>query len=149
LVGWPNKILLNIVAGLKVSSSMPTRERVQAFVACVVSGDHVRAIAEFYHTDATMQENGKPPRLGRAALMAHEAAALARLKSMHTHSHPVVLVDGDHVVIRWTFDGTDQSGVTRRLEELAFQRWQGEHVIEERFFYDTATAWQVVVEPQA
>lgn len=130
-------------------ATMPERQRILDFIAVVVSGDHVRAIEDFYHPDATMQENGKPPRVGRDVLVAHEGAALARLKAMHTHPVQMFLVDGDHVVINWTFDATDQAGITRRLEELAFQRWQGDRIITERFFYDTATAWQVVAVPGA
>lgn len=52
---------------------MPSRERVEAFIASVVAGDHVRAIADYYTEDASMQENLQPPRRGRAALMGHEA----------------------------------------------------------------------------
>ena len=77
---------------------MPDRARVDAFVAAVVSGDHVGAIRDFYTDDATMQENANVPRRGREALMAHEARALARLEKMHTYPPVAVLVDGDHVV---------------------------------------------------
>jgi hypothetical protein len=45
------------------------------FVSMVVSGDHVAAISDFYHNDATMQENRNEPRCGRDNLMAHEAGA--------------------------------------------------------------------------
>jgi ketosteroid isomerase-like protein len=124
---------------------MPSRERVEAFIAAVVDGDHVRAIADYYHDDASMQENLKTPvRKGRDVLMAHEAKALQRVNNMHTHPHPVFLVDGDHVVIKWIFDATGKDGVTRRLDELALQRWLGDRIAEERFFYDTASAWTVV-----
>jgi len=124
---------------------MPDRDRVQAFVDAVVSGDHVRAIADFYHEDASMQENLMEPRRGREGLMTHEAAVLKRV-SMHTHPDPVVLIDGDNVVVNWTFDATTTDGVTRRLNELALQRWVGDRIAEERFVYDTASAWQVVEE---
>jgi ketosteroid isomerase-like protein len=123
---------------------MPDRARVNAFVAAVVSGDHVGAIADYYHEDASMQENLDPPRQGRDGLMAHEAAVLKRLDTMHTHPDPVVLVDGDHVVVGWTFDATTTDGITRRLNELALQRWVGDRIAEERFVYDTASAWRVV-----
>lgn len=123
---------------------MPDRQRVEAFVAAVVSGDHVGAIRDFYCEDASMQENGAEPRRGRDALMAHEAGALARLNRMYTHPARAVLVDGDRVVIHWVFDATDKAGVTRRLEELAIQRWRGNRIAEERFFYDAGSAWQVV-----
>lgn len=128
---------------------MPDRQRVLDFIAVVVSGDHVRAIADFYHEEATMQENTRPPRVGREVLLAHEAAALARLRAMHTHPVRTFLVDGDHVVIHWTFDATDQVGITRRLEELAFQHWRGDRILTERFFYDTASAWREVPGPGA
>ncbi|MDF2367859.1 nuclear transport factor 2 family protein [Sneathiella sp.] len=123
---------------------MPTRERVEEFIEMVVSGAHVRAITDFYHADASMQENLKAPRRGRETLEAHEAAALARVQKVHTHPDPVFLVDGDHVAINWTFDFTDKSGNTRRLEELALQHWDGDRIRKEQFFYDTASAWAEV-----
>jgi hypothetical protein len=122
---------------------MPSRERVEAFIAAVVGGDHVRAIADYYHEAASMRENLQTPRQGRALLMAHEAKVLERTK-MHTHPHPLYLVDGNHVVINWTFDATGKDGVTRRLNELALQRWEGDRIAEERFVYDNSTAWTVV-----
>ena len=125
---------------------MPSRERVAAFVASVVGGDHVRAIADYYHEDASMQENLQSPRRGRAGLMAHEAKVLERVK-MHTHPDPIVLIDGDHVVINWIFDATSKDGITRRLNELALQRWVGDRIAEERFVYDAASAWTVVETP--
>jgi ketosteroid isomerase-like protein len=125
---------------------MPTRERVAAFVAAVVGGDHVKAIADYYHEDASMQENLQAPRQGRALLMAHEARVLERMK-MHTHPNPFFLVDGDNVGIQWTFDATGKDGITRRLNELALQRWRGDRIVEERFVYDSASAWTVVDTP--
>jgi len=93
-----------------------------------------------------MQENLQTPRQGRAHLMAHEARVLERTK-MHTHPNPLFLVDGDNVVIRWIFDATGKDGITRRLNELALQRWEGDRIAEERFVYDSASAWAVVDMP--
>ena len=123
---------------------MPDRKRVEAFIAAVVGGDHVQAIADYYHDDASMQENLKEPRRGRALLMEHEANALKRLQRMHTHPGPPFAIDGDNVAINWTFDATTPDGVTRRLVEVAFQKWKGDRIIEERFYYDTASAWRNV-----
>jgi ketosteroid isomerase-like protein len=120
---------------------MPDRARVMDFVATVVSGDHVGAIEHFYHEDATMQENRNTPRRGRELLMAHEARVLSRIKHMHTHPAEVVLVDGDNVAIRWTFDRIGHDGQVHRLEEVALQMWKADRIQHERFFYDTASAW--------
>jgi hypothetical protein len=125
---------------------MPSRERVAAFIASVVGGDHVRAIADYYHEEASMQENLQSPRRGRDALMRHEAKVLERVK-MHTQPDPIFLIDGDHVVINWIFDATSKDGITRRLNELALQRWDGDRIAEERFVYDAATAWTVIDGP--
>ncbi len=72
-------------------------------------------------------------------LVAHEAAALKRIARIHTHPPGTLLIDGDRVAINWTFDITDGEGVTRRMDELALQRWRGERIAEERFFYDPAS----------
>ncbi|MEC9345154.1 MAG: nuclear transport factor 2 family protein [Pseudomonadota bacterium] len=125
---------------------MPDRARVEAFIEEVVHGDHVKAIRDYYHPHASMQENRGEPRRGRDLLMQTEAEALRRFR-MRTHPAGAVLVDGDHVVIQWTFDMTDAKGVTRRLEELTLQRWEGDRIAEERFYYDPVATRQPLDEP--
>jgi hypothetical protein len=55
-----------------------------------------------------------------------------------THPSPTYLIDGDNVAVQWTFDMIDRNGTSRRLEEVALQKWAGDRVIEERFFYSRA-----------
>jgi hypothetical protein len=117
---------------------MPTRERVQQLIALVERGEYVKAIEDFYHPDASMQENGLPPRVGRQTLVDHERNVLAGLKEMRTRRVETFLVDGDHAVINWVFEMTGPDGTTRRLDELALQVWQGDRVARERFYYDPA-----------
>jgi ketosteroid isomerase-like protein len=117
---------------------MPSRERVQAFIAMVESNAHVEAIEAFYHPHASMQENNAAPRVGRDVLVAHERAFLERLQSVHTHRVETFLVDGDHVVVNWVFEFVDRAGKKRRMEELALQVWEGDRIAQERFFYDPA-----------
>jgi hypothetical protein len=40
------------------------------------------------------------------------------------------------VVIRWIFDYRNRQGHAVRFEELAYQRWVGDRIAEEQFFYD-------------
>ena len=117
---------------------MPTRERVDAFIARVVSGAHAEAIEEFYHEDATIQENLTPPRGPRDALVAGERAMLARHKGVVTHPPRAVLVDGDRVVLHWVFEFTRKDDTIMRIEELALQMWRGDRIATEQFFYDPA-----------
>jgi len=115
---------------------MPSRDRVQEFIALVERDEYIKAIEDFYHPDASMQENGLPPRLGRQTLVEHERAVLAGLKEMRTRRVETFLVDGDHVVINWVFEMTGPDGRTRSLDELALQTWQGDRIARERFYYD-------------
>lgn len=119
---------------------MPTRERVQQFIAAVESGAHVEAIRDFYVEGATMRENGAEPRRGRDTLMQHEANVLQRVQNMRTHPAQGFTVDGDRVAIHWVFDSTSRKGDTYRIDEIAWQRWDGDRIAEERFFYDSAAA---------
>lgn len=117
---------------------MPSRERVQALVAMVEAGKYVEAIREFYAEDASMQENGEPPRAGRDRLIDHEWRMLEAHKEARTLPGSSFVLDGDRVVIHWTFVFTRRDGTRFRMEELAHQRWRGDRIVEERFYYDPA-----------
>jgi hypothetical protein len=74
--------------------------------------------------------------VGRAALVAHERRALSMAASVYSECVRPVFANGDHVVIRWIFEFTGHDGSKRRIEELAYQRWVGERIAQEQFFYD-------------
>jgi hypothetical protein len=115
---------------------MPAAATLERFIARVESNAHVEAIQEFYTEGASMRENMAPPRVGRDTLVAHEAAALARAKSVRSTCVRPVFTNGDHVVIRWIFEFTWKDDSVGRIEELAYQRWDGEKIAQEQFFYD-------------
>ena len=117
---------------------MPSAQVLEDFIACVETNQHVDAIQRFYAEDASMQENLGEPRKGRDALMAGETAFLTLWKEVRSECVRPVFSDGDKVVIRWIFDFTGQDGSKKRMEELAYQRWQGDKIAEERFYYDPA-----------
>ena len=117
---------------------MPTSETLERFIAMVESNAHVEAIESFYTPEASMQENQKLPRRGRDSLVANESRVLARAKSVASTCVRPVFVNGDRVVIRWIFRFTWPDGTSTRMEELAYQRWEGERIAEEQFFYDPA-----------
>jgi hypothetical protein len=74
---------------------MPARTTVEAFIARVISGDHVGAIRDWYHDDAWMQENQAPPRQGgREALMQREAAMMERSQSVKTELLGGPMIEG-------------------------------------------------------
>jgi len=117
---------------------MPTPQTLERFITRVEENLHVEAIAEFYTADATMQENMALPRVGREALLENERRVMSRARTVSSQCVRPVLVYGDIVVIRWIFDFEWLDGSRTHLEELAYQRWQGEQIAQEQFFYDPA-----------
>jgi hypothetical protein len=113
---------------------MPSRESVEALIAMVESNQHDAAIERFYTEDASMRENGGPPRTGRDLLVANERKILAASKEVRSRCVRPVLIDGDTVVIHWIFDFAFRDGRTLHVDELAHQTWRGEQVWRERFF---------------
>ena len=81
-----------------------------------------------------MLENQSAPRMGRDVRVAHEKAALAKAASVVSACIAPVFVNGDHVVIRWVFEFTGLDGRKSRIEELAWQLWEGEKIAQETFF---------------
>jgi|ERR1700691_1491184 hypothetical protein len=117
---------------------MPSQETLERFVARVESNAHDKAVEEFYTEDSSMQENLGPPRVGRDKHIAAEKQILGMVKSMTSTCVRPVFTNGDHVVIRWIFNFEFLNGTAMRMEELAYQRWEGERIAEETFFYDPA-----------
>lgn len=115
---------------------MPSADVLNRFIATVEANKHLEAIEEFYAPDASMQENESPPRVGKDALLAHEQGVLANALSVASECVRPVFTNGDFVVIRWIFEFKALDGTTSRLEELAYQRWEGDRIVFERFFYD-------------
>ena len=119
---------------------MPTPEILERFIARVEENRHAEAVEEFYTSDASISENMSAPRVGRDAQAARERALFLKVSAVTSTCIRPVFVSGDKVVIRWIFAFEWADGRRSRMEELAYQRWEGECIAEETFFYDPAQA---------
>jgi hypothetical protein len=117
---------------------MPTPETLERFVARVEENAHAEACEEFYTADSSMQENHSVPRIGRNSHVANERKVMARARSVVSKCIRPIFVSGDLVVIRWVFHFEWNDGTVTDMEELAYQRWEGERIAQETFFYDPA-----------
>jgi hypothetical protein len=115
---------------------MPSHEIVEAFAQRLEAGDFVGAIETFYSEDAATYENNANPTVGREKLVAKERGVLAAFKEVKAVRIGPSAIEGDNVASRWIFSFTNAEGVTRTLEEIAWQTWRGNELIEERFYYD-------------
>jgi ADP-dependent phosphofructokinase/glucokinase len=69
-----------------------------------------------------------------------EVAILAAMETVVTHPPDFVAIDGDRVAIHWVFEFRRKDGKVRVVDEIAMQRWEGDFIASERFFYDRGSA---------
>src|SRR5579863_951914 len=119
------------------------RERVQALIAMAEEGKFLEAIQEFYEENATMQENGRPPRVGLAALLENERHVLQSIKEVRVNRAESFLVDGNRSAINWIYEFIDPEGRSHPRDEIAWQLWRDGKIVEERFYYDPARTVQL------
>ena len=117
---------------------MPTPERVRAFIARVEALDHLGAIRDFYHADATMQENLGQKREGMEALLAGEKAALKRMGGAPASKCRSLRDQRRHRLHQLDVRDGRPDGKTRTLNEIAVQHWRGDRIATEQFYYDPA-----------
>jgi len=115
---------------------MPTKETLHRFISRVESKAHAEAVQEFYAQDCALRENQSAPRRGRDLQLARERALLGRALAVRSHCILPVFHAGDDVAIRWIFELDWPDGTMTRMEEIALQRWDGDRIVEETFFYD-------------
>jgi SnoaL-like domain len=115
---------------------MPSREIVEAFAQRLEAGDFIGAIKQFCTSDAVTYENNAAPTVGRDNLVAKERGVLAASREVKAVRIGPSLIEGDHVATRWSFSFTNAEGIIRTLDEIAWQTWRGDQIVEERFYYD-------------
>src|SRR3954463_3372726 len=109
---------------------MPSRDVVDAFAKRLEDGDFSGAIEQFYTPDAATYENNAAPTVGRVKLVAKERGVLAAFKEVKAVRIGPSLIQGDHAATRWMFSFTGADGMTRTLDEIAWQIWRGDELIE-------------------
>ena len=117
---------------------MPTTETLERFIRRVEENAHAEALEEFYTEDASMQENQTTPRVGRDAHIANERSVFSRVQSVTSKCVRPAFLNNDRVVIRWIFHFEWLDGTVTDMDEIAYQRWEGDRIAEEKFFYDPA-----------
>lgn len=115
---------------------MPKRATVEEFVALVEAGAFDTAMERFYAEDASMQENQEPSRQGLKVLIEGERRTMARSRNIKAKRIGPIFIEGDMVAIRWHFAFEFGDGRSIVLDEMTYQRWVGEKMHEEKFFYD-------------
>ncbi len=105
--------------------------------AMIGEGKSMEALEKFYHDDVVVIDGHSEPRNGKAA----QRKALQDWHEMikETHGGGVGSITSDEKngvtsVESW-LDITFQNGKRIKIEEVGVQKWEGDQIVHERFYY--------------
>ncbi len=101
-------------------------------------GNMLEAFETYYHDDVVMVEATGDKREGKDANREFEKNWLAGIKEMHGGGVNAITSNEDAgvtMVEAWT-DMTFKDGNRMKMEEVAVQKWDGDKIIHERFYYN-------------
>ncbi len=105
----------------------------------MAQGKMLEAFEKYYHTDVLMVEADGKSRKGKEANRRFQNEFLNSVKQIHGAGVSTITSDeknGVTVVESW-MDLTNKEGNRSRMEEVAVQKWKGDQIIHERFYYNT------------
>lgn len=118
---------------------MSVKDRVHQLNEYIAQGKILEAMEEFYTEDIVMQENLNPPTAGREANIEREKQFLAQVKEFKAYNVLGVGVGEDISFIESELEFINTQGQHVKLTQVTVQRWRGDRIWHERFYYDSAT----------
>jgi len=119
---------------------MTYKERAAEIYQMLGNGLGMDAFEKFYHKDVVMIECSGDVRKGKNTNREFEKNFFASVEEVHGGG--VIAITSDEVnaitMVESWMDITFKDGNRVKMEEVARQKWQGEQIIEERFYYNTA-----------
>ena len=113
---------------------MEIRDQVQAVIDGILKGDVLGTFDRWYDDDVVMSENGVDERVGKTTNRAYEEAFVNNVE-FHGAEVGLVVVDGDHAAVEWSFDLTPKGGERTVQKQVALQTWRNGKVVREVFYH--------------
>lgn len=101
-------------------------------------GKGLEAFEKYYHDDVVMVEANGEARKGKAVNRKFEQDFMGMIKEVHGSGVRAITSnenEGTTMVESW-MDSTMKDGHRSMMEEVAVQRWKGDQIIHERFYYN-------------
>ena len=114
-------------------------EKIKEMYAMIGQGQLLEAFEKYYHEDIVMIEGHGDVCKGKADNREREQDFVESIETMHGSGVTAFTANeetGVTMVEAWmelTFKGAPMSV---RMEEVAVQKWEGDQIIHERFYYD-------------
>lgn len=116
---------------------MTFKERATALYEMIGQGKSLEALDQFYADHVVVQDNTAPLREGKEAQRAAIQQWFGMVKEYHSSGVSSITSDEDNgitTVESWT-EITFQDGNRIKMEEVGVQKWEGDKIVHERFYY--------------
>jgi hypothetical protein len=106
----------------------------------LAQGKLLDAFEKYYHVDVVMEEATGEKRVGKEANRNFQTEFMGMIKDVHGTGVRSIASDekeGVTMVESW-MDVTFKDGKRSKMEEVAVQKWRGDQIVHERFYYNAA-----------
>ena len=113
-------------------------QKAKAMYDMVLGGQLIDAFEKYYHEDVVMVEATGDVRKGKTANREFEMNWLASLQEFHAGGVTSITSNEEsgHTAVESWMDVTFKDGNRMKMEEVAIQKWEGDQIIHERFYYN-------------
>ena len=117
-------------------------EKEQTLQDMVNQGQLLEAFDHYYHENVVMIEPNGQSTDGKVANRKREEAFLANVEAWHGGGvHKITSNETDQTTMTESWmDVSFKEGGKVKVEQVSVKQWEGENVIHERFYYNTASA---------
>lgn len=118
---------------------MTYKEKTADIYSMLGQGQLLEAFDKYYATNVVMTE----PRgtwEGKEACRAHEVEFLNYIKEFHNLEVRAITSDEENGIVmhETMMDVTFQDGTRVQMEQVGVQKWEGDHIVHEKFYYNNA-----------
>lgn len=114
----------------------PCLDRATDMYGMISEGQVSEAFEKYYHDDVVMQEPTGEPRRGKVANREFMKQWMANVDEHHGGGVTAIASnEEEHITIVETWTDATYNGKRMKMEEVAVQRWEGDKIIHERFYY--------------
>ncbi len=117
---------------------MSNLNNVKKMYEMIQQGQMMEAFEKFYHEDVVMVEVTGETRKGKANNREAQLKWLASAETFHDGGTGSVTSNEEtgHTAVESWMDITFKDGNRMKIEEVAIQKWEGDKIIHERFYYN-------------
>ncbi len=113
-------------------------QRIKDMYDMIQGGRMIDAFEKYYHEDVVMVEATGEVREGKATNREFELNWLSSVQEVHGAGVTAITSNEDtgQTAVETWMDITFKDGNRMKMEEVAVQKWEGELIIHERFYYN-------------